>query len=68
MATQQVDPDLEAARRALAHAEAAVRRLHPDLDDEEVQDLAVDWVREVAEERANREDTPCLDAPWWSQP
>lgn len=68
MATRQIDPDLEAARRELVRAEAAVRRLHPDLEDDEVHDLAIDWVREAAEERANHEDTPSLDEPWWRHP
>lgn len=47
---------------------AMVKRQNPKLDNEEARELAHDWLRDAAEEAANREDTPCLEEPWWARP
>jgi hypothetical protein len=47
---------------------AMVKKQHPLMDEQDARDLANDWMCEAAEEAAQREDTPCLDAPWWSHP
>ncbi len=45
-----------------------IKKQYPDMDDEEVNDLAYQWAQELAEEAEQREDTPCLDDPWWRNP
>lgn len=44
------------------------RKQNPGMDEEELTDLVHQWMADAAEEAANREDTPCLDEPWWRQP
>ena len=41
---------------------AHVKRLHPDLDDEDARDLAHDWLAERARDLEQVEDSPCLEA------
>lgn len=40
---------------------AHVKRLHPDLDDEDARDLAHDWLSERARDLETQEDSPCLE-------
>lgn len=40
---------------------AKVKKLYPNMDPEEQQDLAQDWARERAHEISQREDTPTFE-------
>jgi hypothetical protein len=58
---------LKVAADLFERALAKVSKSHPELDADEQRELARDWCAELAEEREQREDTPCLPEPWWTQ-